>query len=335
MSTNVYANGREIACKASDGKSVAQFPDVCLSPPTAPPTPNGVPVPYPNTAAAADCQDGSKRVKICGKPVMLRDKSYIAKSSGDEAGSAPQKNVITGVNRGKAYFVGWSTNVRVERQNVPRHLDPMTHNHASAPGGGGPWPYMSTSALPTGRPDDLRCTLVPYGKGCEQFSDAPMTPHHCVPDHCFKTPGDHGRYYPGAVKHSEGLCICVEGPSKAHTELGDTISHWSYETYQEHYEELAEHGRIHAKFDEFETQLGEKKGTPPQAAKLGELEGAAAKVIAEVTGCSSRRIRKQLRSFHEQRGLGPDVLLRADPRGSKKSPPFRLMGRKRKMPGKR
>jgi len=33
MATNVYANNREIACKAADGKAPAGFPDVCMSPP--------------------------------------------------------------------------------------------------------------------------------------------------------------------------------------------------------------------------------------------------------------------------------------------------------------
>lgn len=64
MSNNVYVKGRKIACKAADGKSVAAFPDVCLSPPSPPAGP--VPIPYPNTAFAKDTQNGSKTVKIAG-----------------------------------------------------------------------------------------------------------------------------------------------------------------------------------------------------------------------------------------------------------------------------
>lgn len=32
MGCKVYANGDEIACKAGDGKVIAAFPDVCLTP---------------------------------------------------------------------------------------------------------------------------------------------------------------------------------------------------------------------------------------------------------------------------------------------------------------
>ncbi|MBM9960958.1 DUF4150 domain-containing protein, partial [Pseudomonas aeruginosa] len=49
MANEVYANGRELSCKSASGKSIASFPDVCFTPPQAPPTPLGVPVPYPNT----------------------------------------------------------------------------------------------------------------------------------------------------------------------------------------------------------------------------------------------------------------------------------------------
>lgn len=36
MGCEVYANGDEIACKAGDGKVIAAFPDVCLTPPAPP-----------------------------------------------------------------------------------------------------------------------------------------------------------------------------------------------------------------------------------------------------------------------------------------------------------
>jgi len=65
---------------------------------------------------------------------MLRDKSYFKQSTGDEAGNAAKKGVITGVNRGKVYFNSWSMNVKIEGKNVVRHLDLTTHNHASQPG---------------------------------------------------------------------------------------------------------------------------------------------------------------------------------------------------------
>jgi len=77
---------------------------------------------------------------------MLRDKSYFKQSTGDEAGNAAKKGVITGVNRGKVYFNSWSMNVKIEGKNVVRHLDLTTHNHASQPGQDPPWPYIDSMA---------------------------------------------------------------------------------------------------------------------------------------------------------------------------------------------
>ncbi|MFO1120397.1 MAG: DUF4150 domain-containing protein [Rhodospirillales bacterium] len=132
MANDVYANGNEISCKAADGKSIACTPDVCMTPPENPATPPGVPVPYPNTAMASDTTNGSRTVSISGKEIMLKDKSYFKTSVGDEAGAAAKKGVITSVNKGKAYFAAWSMDVKIEGENVVRHLDITTHNHASS-----------------------------------------------------------------------------------------------------------------------------------------------------------------------------------------------------------
>ena len=85
MGNQVYANTRELSCKAGDGKSIAAFPDTCFTPPQTPGTPPGVPVPYPNTGMTSDTTDGSRSVKISGEEVMLKNKSYFKKSTGDEA----------------------------------------------------------------------------------------------------------------------------------------------------------------------------------------------------------------------------------------------------------
>ena len=139
MANDVFANGREISCKAADGKSICAFPDVCFTPPENPATPPGVPIPYPNTGMAKDTTSGSKSVKITGKEVMLKNKSYFKKSTGDEAGSAAKKGVVTSTNRGKVYFTSWSMDVKVEGENVVRHLDLTTHNHMSSPPNTPPW----------------------------------------------------------------------------------------------------------------------------------------------------------------------------------------------------
>ena len=153
MGNDVFANGREVSCKAGSGKSICAFPDVCFTPPENPATPPGVPIPYPNTGKASDMTSGSKKVKISNKEVMLKNKSYFKKSMGDEAGSAAKKGAVTSTNRGKVYFNAWSMDVKFEGENVVRHLDLTTHNHMSLPGNSPPWPYLDTMALSTETPE--------------------------------------------------------------------------------------------------------------------------------------------------------------------------------------
>ena len=134
MGNEVFANGNEIACKSGDGKVIAAFPDVCLSPPSPPAGP--IPVPYPDTSFSKDMKNGSKKVKINGKEVMLKDKSFYKTSPlGNEAATKSLgAGVVSHVITGKTYFVAWSMDVKFEGQNVDRHIDLTTSNHASPMG---------------------------------------------------------------------------------------------------------------------------------------------------------------------------------------------------------
>lgn len=131
MSCEVYANGDEIACKAGGGKVIAAFPDVCLTPPAPPAGP--IPVPYPDTSYSRDMKKGSRTVKIKRKEVMLKNLSYYKTSPlGDEAATRSQgAGIITHVITGKTYFVSWTLDVLFEGQNIDRHTDLTTSNHAS------------------------------------------------------------------------------------------------------------------------------------------------------------------------------------------------------------
>lgn len=131
MGCEVYANSNEIACKAGDGKVIAAFPDVCLSPPSPPAGP--IPIPYPDTSFSKDMKNGSKTVKIKGKEIMLKDKSFYKTSPlGDEAATKTLgQGVINHTITGKTYFIMWSMDVKIEGMNVDRHCDLTTSNHAS------------------------------------------------------------------------------------------------------------------------------------------------------------------------------------------------------------
>jgi Domain of unknown function (DUF4150) len=171
MSCEVYANGDEIACKAGDGKVIAAFPDVCLTPP--PPPAGPIPVPYPDTSFSKDMQNGSKTVKIKGKEVMLKDSSFYKSSPlGDEAATNSQgAGVITHVITGKTYFVAWSMDVKFENQNVDRHTDMTTSNHAS-PTPNTPSPALNLSKAEEAEIKQDKCLCC---GGAEHASGTPMT----------------------------------------------------------------------------------------------------------------------------------------------------------------
>lgn len=227
MANEVYANGRELSCKSASGKSIASFPDVCFTPPQAPPTPLGVPVPYPNTGMSKDTTRGSRTVRITRKEVMLKNKSHFKKSYGDEAGRAPKKGIITSTNTGKVYFTSWSMDVKIEGLNVVRHLDLTTHNHNPSPGNTATWPHtskMKAAFKPGGKCAGMEhLRLQPYSKACPSTAGGgAQTGHHLIPGRCMR--GKAG------YSHSKAPVICV---SRGNQHQGS-------------------HKRCHAKFDPVE-----------------------------------------------------------------------------------
>ncbi len=127
MGTQIGVNMMTVIHKDSGGVSIA-FPDVCKTP--APPAPP-VPIPYPNIAQSTDTDKGSKTVKCDGNPVCLKDSNFKT-STGDEAGSAGG-GVVSSKNKGKAEFVNYSFDVKIEGKNVPRAMDLMLHNDKNTP----------------------------------------------------------------------------------------------------------------------------------------------------------------------------------------------------------
>lgn len=176
MANNVFANGREISCKKADGKSICAFPDVCMTPPENPATPPGVPVPYPNTAFAKDTSDGSKEVQISGQEVLLKNKSFFKTSTGNEAGCAAKKGVVTGKIKGKAYFIAWSMDVKVEGENVVRHLDMTTHNHGSPITNTPPIIHLDRLALILSNMGDCEDEIVKIMEKCVPWEEKAVCP---------------------------------------------------------------------------------------------------------------------------------------------------------------
>ena len=145
MSTNVFANGKEVAAKKSDNQSIAAMPDVCLSPPSPPAGP--IPIPYPNFSAASDMADGTKTVKIAGDEVGMKDQSNYKTSKGDEAATKSLgMGVVTHGIQGKTFFAAWSSDVMFEGANAVRFMDMTTGNHSCDP------PNSADTTVCTGTP---------------------------------------------------------------------------------------------------------------------------------------------------------------------------------------
>lgn len=125
MGVTVGVNGLSVVHKDSGGKTIV-FPDVCKTPVG----PSIVPIPYPNLAKSSDTAKGSKKVKCDGNPICLKTSNFST-STGDEPGTA--KGVASSKTKGKAEFVNYSMDVKVEGKNVARAFDLMLHNDKNTP----------------------------------------------------------------------------------------------------------------------------------------------------------------------------------------------------------
>ena len=140
MANFVGVNKMSVVTKDSNGTSVA-FPDVCKTP-----SPGGpIPIPYPNIARSADTAQASKTVTVAGSPPCLKD-SHFSTSTGDEAGTAGG-GVASGKTKGKAEFVNFSFDVKIEGKNVARAMDLMLHNDKNTP----PTPVIQPPVLGSGK----------------------------------------------------------------------------------------------------------------------------------------------------------------------------------------
>lgn len=140
MPTSVGVNFLSIVNADTHGTTIA-FPDVCKTP--APPA-GPIPIPYPNIAMSSDTSKGTKKVKVEGKPVCVKDSNFKT-STGDEAGSVG--GIASSKTKGKAEFVNFSMDVQFEGKNVPRSFDLMTHNDKNTP----PFPVLQGPVISLGK----------------------------------------------------------------------------------------------------------------------------------------------------------------------------------------
>jgi len=329
MANEVYANGMEIACKSGAGKTICAMPDVCFTPPENPATPPGVPVPYPNTGFASDTTEGSKTVKISDKEVMLKNKSYFKKSTGDEAGAAAKKGVISSKNTGKVYFIKWSMDVKFEGENVDRHLDMTTNNHGcTAANEAVPWPFIDKTAMKASHPcvksgdvgkvtanctpppedcfdkkccDARKCMLVPGSlspnKCCSESgkkSDKQMTPHHIIPvQDIYQVSGIRGKLDRKTITLEEAKEHLNSGNKKYDPNKAPAI---------------CQVGDGHG-LDEPHGKIGRscmhlRNHLPGDTYKYSQVRKGFAGVVAHFAGCDPACILKQMDAYHNTKTTG-------------------------------
>lgn len=218
---DVFANSLEVSGKAVSAKTIAAFPDVCFTPPQAPPTPPGVPIPYPSFGMAGDTEKGTGKVLVKGKTVNIKKKSDLKKTTGTEAGSAGKKGVVSSKNTGKEYFNSWSGNVKFESEPVIRMSDLATNNHGSPPNAP-PWPHIAKI-----KPNGIDCEslLVEVGlvlhkhskksKACNYKKSGKESEHMLGNALMQNKRGSRRGSIPGFGKYSANTapCLCMDGPS--------------------------------------------------------------------------------------------------------------------------
>jgi hypothetical protein len=346
MSNQVYANNMEVSCKQAAGKSICAFPDVCMTPPQTPATPPGVPIPYPNTGMASDTSDGSTSVKISDQEVMLKNKSCFKKSTGDEAGAAPMKGVVTHKNTGKVYFTAWSMDVKFESENVVRMLDMTTHNHGSLPGNSPPWPYIDEAAVPgitktcekevdnekkacsDGKgnyksadeccEDDecqkaRACMVVPYGGSGSPNCCKGKTGHHILPNSLLQsTRDDSSTNVAGLKKAGDDAYTVNKGPVVC---VPGASNH------------EGEHGEIHEKTKDKLRAILEKPAILTYEAAKTEVS----KALEEVSpGCKADCTSAQIEASLKPHRTGGDIQVRQKDGTTVKSFPPPTTGGKKK-----
>ena len=360
MGNEVYANNMELACKAGQGKSICAFPDVCFTPPLTPATPPGVPIPYPNTGMASDTTDGSKTVQISGKEVMLKNKSYFKQSTGDEAGSAPKKGVVTSQNRGKVYFNAWSMDVKIEGENAVRNLDITTHNHASFPGNSPTWPFLDAAAFAgTGPCKDVakdvntHCSkhatpnLKTKGKSTElpdhkrkstieaMCKDrkcrkalkcvlSPKSPSNCCPQPQPSPPKStpHHIVPDSQFNHRGGGRLTLKSGGTYDYSAAPCVCAGGIS------HSTGVHGKIHTETNNLTVNhpsvVGSVTGKsidPKARWKVSEAEAVGAEAVAKKTGCDEGCIKSQTRRGHKKMGIEGSDEIRPSTAGSVTSPP--------------
>jgi len=226
--------------------------------------------------------------------------------------------------------------VKFEGENVVRHLDLTTHNHASDPGDTPPMTYMdkmkSGDAEPCGNmPEKMKEACAggdPCESGCKAARKCALAPHkprscckneqahHVIPVRCFLKPGERKKTgplrgkgpwktWPGSEGYNpnEAPCICLEGHAKG--------------------QGTGSHKIAHDHFDAAEDAHISPDGTAGSWSYAEACKAGADSIEKATKGkgdCSAKCIRAQLNAYHSSKKKMPHLKkstrLRADSKGT-------------------
>ncbi|WP_342078298.1 PAAR-like domain-containing protein [Yoonia sp. SS1-5] len=162
MPVTVNINGISLSHKGSTGVVTATIPDVCKTP-----SPGGpVPIPYPNIAFSKDLAKGTTTVTADGSNSCAVKGSEFFMSIGDEPGTAG--GVKSGTFKGKATWLTYSMDVKLDGKNACRLTDKMLMNKGNTVSMGGELQAPVTpSAIKAMRDHlcELACECYEEGKG--------------------------------------------------------------------------------------------------------------------------------------------------------------------------
>jgi Domain of unknown function (DUF4150) len=174
---------------------------------------------------AGDTDKGTGTVKICGKTVNIKNKSYLTKTTGTEAGCAAKKGAVTSKNTGKEYFNSWSNNVKFDGEPVVRMTDLATNNHASPVGNAPPWPHIA--GLNVGC---VACAEIlakvgmkvhAYKHADKECESGKQQSDHILQKACFhNTRGGDAISTARDYQMGDAPCVCLEDATDPNTEHG-------------------------------------------------------------------------------------------------------------------
>jgi uncharacterized protein DUF4150 len=166
---------------------------------------------------------------------MLKDKSYYKKCTGDEAATKSLgQGAVNHALSGKVYFVSWSMDVVVESENVVRHLDMTTSNHASPmPNEALTIPGIENLSADVKRDCDAtyeKYKLRRHGstKSCtDTMGETGYQSHHPAQNACFETSRGNPCVPGYNTLNAPAICLKTEGADSPHKLVNAAQKDWA------------------------------------------------------------------------------------------------------------